>query len=184
MDERKTQGTSPAARSGPQPSVSQSSAKAAAADDHLPTTRLPPLPAPPSQSPGRGAATGSPSGGPPPPPSRPSLPASEPPVSLPMTRGPRLWRHWTDAFASLFHGPGSDVRTHAGHPMAFVSTVIGLTLVVLGIAQGLRSVPVSSTFEPVVIASLVIARALAGLGMVILGVWFLRLGERLALGKQ
>jgi hypothetical protein len=68
--------------------------------------------------------------------------------------------------------------------MAFVSTVIGLTLVVLGIAQGLRSVPVNSTVEPVVIASLVIARALAGLGMVILGVWFLRLGERLALGKQ
>jgi hypothetical protein len=37
--------------------------------------------------------------------------------------------------------------------------------------------------EPVVVGALIVARALAGLGMLVFGTWLLRLGERLLLEK-
>jgi hypothetical protein len=64
------------------------------------------------------------------------------------------------------------------------SMVIGLILVVFGVALGLRGAPTGSSFDPVVVAALVVARALAGLGVLALGMWLLRFGERLLAEKS
>jgi hypothetical protein len=197
MNERKPQG------SGQQP---------APADDHMPTTRLPPIPALPGQPPGRAATASSPAA----PASRPSMPSgstasgppSDPPVSLPLARGPRLWRHWSESIASVFKSASRSTRPvvpstpprsaaeAAAHPsegehallarrrVGVFATAIGLVLVIFGIAFGLRGAPTSSSLEPVVLGAIVVARALAGLGMLAFGMWLLRLGERLLLEKH
>jgi hypothetical protein len=67
--------------------------------------------------------------------------------------------------------------------LGIMSTAVGLILVVFGVALGLRGAPASSALEPVIVGAQVIARALAGLGMLVFGTWLLRLGERLLLEK-
>ena len=190
------------------PGGADAAASAGSADEHLPTTRLPPLPAPPAPSSTR-AAGATASGAPPPPASRPSVPPStrpsEPPVSLPLTRAPRVWRHWTDSLVLLFRGsksrhdmvvaaprnaaevagpsPHDEASLALRRRLGVVSTAVGLVLVVCGVALGLRGVPVNSSLEPVVVGALIVARALAGLGVLAFGTWLLRLGERLLLEK-
>jgi hypothetical protein len=200
MSERKTQSSAGAPIAG------------APADEHLPTTRLPPsrLPVPPLQPPGRPAGVSSVGPPPPAPISQPvsSGSASEPPVSLPLTKGSRLWRRWAEAITSLFGrsesrpavptvvppitaekvaSATSDERSlslgRLRRRVGAASTAIGLTLVVLGVALGLRGAPAGSSIDPVVIAGLLIARALTGLGVLAFGTWLLRLGGRLLLEK-
>jgi hypothetical protein len=63
------------------------------------------------------------------------------------------------------------------------SGVLGLFFVVLGLVLGLRGAPGASQ-APVVIASLVLARALMCLGMLGLGVGLMRFGARLLLDES
>jgi len=58
----------------------------------------------------------------------------------------------------------------------------GRGLAIAGLVLGLHGAPLDASLAPVVTASLVVARALAGLGMLILGLALFRLGERLLLG--
>ncbi|MDP9001019.1 MAG: hypothetical protein M3O46_13000, partial [Myxococcota bacterium] len=66
------------------------------------------------------------------------------------------------------------VRQRAG----FASVAIGFVFAIVGVALGVRTAP-GAPLAPVVTASLVLAHALAGLGMVALGLTIVRLGQRL-----
>jgi len=72
---------------------------------------------------------------------------------------------------------------HAIQRIGLLTISFGIVLAVAGIAVALRSASLSATVAPVVTASLVIARALAGLALVGFGVALMRLGERLLLSK-
>lgn len=150
-----------------------------AADDHLPTTRLPPVSAPPVRSRSVRPGSLSPAG---------ALPDLDParPQSLPYRRSSRLAPWGESLFAFLFRRQ-ADRQAMATPPLderivrqraGFATVAIGLALAVLGVALGLRGAP-STPLAPVVTASLILARALAGLGTLALGLTVVRLGDRL-----
>jgi hypothetical protein len=66
----------------------------------------------------------------------------------------------------------------------YLSATVGPALAIAGLLVGLCAAPSDAAMAPAVIASMVLARAMAGLGMVAFGVALMRLGERLLLGKS
>jgi hypothetical protein len=60
--------------------------------------------------------------------------------------------------------------------IAGVSLVLGLILAITGLSLGLRGAPPGTSVAPVVVAALILARALVGLGMMGLGVSLTRFG--------
>lgn len=151
-----------------------------AADDHLPTTRLPPVSAPPVH--GRSGRPGSL------PPSAPLGPTAEvdppEPQPLPRARASRAASSWQGIFASLFARVAVRDERAFRRRVGSASVVLGFGLAVVGLVLGLRGATANASFAPVVTASLIVARALAGLGMLAFGVTLLRIGERLLLGKR
>jgi hypothetical protein len=158
---------------------------ATAADDHLPTTRLPPVSAPPVHS--RSGRPGSL-----PPAAHPPMPSSDAdparPQSLPYRRPSRIVPLAKSLLASLFWRQTERQPTARPPPplearivrqrAGFASIAIGFVFAIFGVALGLRTAP-GAPLAPVVTASLVLAHALAGLGMVALGLTLIRLGQRL-----
>jgi hypothetical protein len=150
------------------------------AEELLPATRLPPISVPPMHGSG-----GRPASVPP--------PGSYPPPSIPRGAGVQTFLRWKARVGSFFTARPSQpeatptplaLENHVVQRLGLLSIFFGIVLSFAGVAVALRSASLATAVAPVVTASLVIARALAGLGLVGFGVAMMRLGERLLLSKS
>jgi hypothetical protein len=150
------------------------------AEEVLPATRLPPISVPPMH--GNGAR---PASVPP--------PGSYPPPSIPRGAGVQAFLRWKALVGSFFtprHGePGTTATpvaldNHVAQRLGLLSICFGIVFAVAGVVVALRSASLANGVAPVITAALVIARALAGLGLVGFGLGLMRLGEHLLLSKS
>jgi hypothetical protein len=164
---------------GPEPSADANSGR----DEHLPTTKLPPLPAPPpilrrSGAPPPGGVTSSA------PPAAQALDATVPAIAPPLGGSPSFWRDVASAVSRRGEGVtrGPDVSV-LERSVGAVCGGFGLALFFLALGVGLRSSPPEVASQPVVVAATVIARAAIACGMLGFGFGLLRVGERLLAGR-
>jgi hypothetical protein len=169
------------------------------AAEHLPTTRLPPLTPPPTLA---TAAIPPLSASFVPPPVAPAHapfvhPSAPPPAAAPATtldsnEGTTRYRHeappltkpsWFKALlASTFPPPAAVPGEHdaAAVRRKLVVTCVGFSLFFAAVAlvTGLRGAPVDPTLSPVVVAAIVVARAIVAVGAGALSYGLLRIAER------
>jgi hypothetical protein len=150
------------------------------AEEILPATRLPPISVPPMHGDGGRPASVAPQG-------------SYPPPSIPRGAGVRTFLRWKALVGSFFTARPSQSGTtatplaldnHVVQRLGLLSICFGIVVAVAGVAVALRSASMANAVAPVIAASLIISRALAGLGLVAFGVGLMRLGERLLLSKS
>jgi hypothetical protein len=136
-------------------------------DDHLPTTRLPPLPRSAPISPGSQGQFSQPLG----------LASPQPKSS---------W--WRALIASTLPPPDrSAVAVDArvvDRAVALFCIAMALVLVLVALAIGLREAPAQPSIPAGVVAALVIARALLALAFLALGAMLLRMAERFFVGGR
>lgn len=165
---------------GPEPSSDANSGR----DEHLPTTKLPPLPAPPllrrSGAPPPGGVTSSS-----PPAASQGLDATVPALSPPLGGSQASWLRDMAAMVSRRgEGPSrSPDASVVGRSVGAVCGGFGLALFFLALGVGLRSSPAEVANQPVVVAATVVARAAIACGMLAFGFGLLRMGERLLAGR-
>jgi hypothetical protein len=120
-------------------------------------------------------------------------PGSYPPPSIPRGAGVQTFLRLKALVGSFFTARSSEPGTtatplaldnHVVQRLGLLSICFGIVIAVAGVAVALRSASLANAVAPVVTASLIIARALAGLGLVGFGVSLMRLGERLLLSKS
>jgi hypothetical protein len=128
-------------------------------EDHLATTRLPPISPPPMRGPG----------------------GSQPPPSMLPQRQPRT--SWWQALLTATFPPTpapsapTDERV-VSRRIGLACGALSLVLLVIALGVGFRGVPSPFSSSPTVVAALVLARALMALGVLAFGYALLGIGER------
>jgi hypothetical protein len=136
-------------------------------DDHLPTTRLPPLPR-----------------------SAPISPGSQGPFSQPLGQAPQQPKSnwWRALIASTLPPPdGSAVAVDSrvvDRAVALFCAATALVLVLFALVIGLREAPAQPSISAGVAAVVVTARALLALALLALGALLLRMAERFFAGER
>jgi hypothetical protein len=168
-------------------------------EDHLPTTRLPPISPPPGG--GRRTASAPPSGS-----LAPAAEGDPPQLEAPLHQGSRkrgsLWQTVRAFFGVQMRIAPRSTATWTREPpverplqrtivdpmrhartvrrqVGSASAILGLALAVAGLVIALRGIPADESLAPVVMAALIVARAFASLAVVAFGFGLIRLGERL-----
>lgn len=144
-------------------------------DEHLPTTKLPPLPAPPlavrrsNSPPGSIASSKGDSG------------------ESSQADGPTTWWQAILTSIGLRRGAGGSKREADAQVVercaGAVCGAFGLALFFLALGVGLRSAPVEVSGQPLVAAATVLARAAVACGMLAFGFGLVRIGERLLVSR-
>ncbi|MGA2451296.1 MAG: hypothetical protein ABTD50_21770 [Polyangiaceae bacterium] len=150
-------------------------------DEHLPTTKLPPLPAPPPMVRRSGAPP--PYGASSPPLGAQGLDATVP-VPSPLGAPGSWWRDMASMVARQAGAAsrGADV-TMVEKSVGAVCGGFGLALFFLALGVGLRGVPPEVSNQPTVVAASIVARAAMACGMLAFGFGLLRICERLLSGR-
>jgi hypothetical protein len=163
------------------------------AEDHLATTRLPPVPRPPPMS--------RPASAPPVFPSSPSTPGSSPETGVLRPPPPEVSKGVLSALRPAHHRTSwwrallqptvpvgalgiSSPRGAVQLRLAASSLVVALIMVPVAVAVGLREPPSEWLISPAVSAAVVMARALVSLGLLAFSFVLLRIAERLFAASQ
>ncbi len=166
------------ARSGPSPAETNGGHLAGAHDEHLPTTRLPPISSPPVSRSGRPGAPLAP----------PSPPAS---FGTALDREPPSSQPYSSPIAPGALGladPGTGEEQRLRRLIGGACAVLGLALGIAGLAVGLvvgiwGGISAEGSPATAVAVALVVTRGTIVMGMLAFGCGLLFFGTRLILGR-